>query len=79
MVSARAALSAGVAATAALVPRLAAACPYCAGSVERARSGYLMATALMLVMPLALLGFFAIWVARARRQTGSSIDQGENK
>lgn len=50
------------------VPTWAAACPYCAQSAGPERNAYLIATALMLGVPLAMLGALAWWWRRMGRR-----------
>jgi hypothetical protein len=51
----------------ALAPRLALACPYCAGNADGSRTGYLWATALMLLLPALLGAGFVFWMRREYR------------
>ena len=55
------------------VPDLAAACAVCGAGVEddQSRIAYLVTSALLSVLPLALLGSFLLWLrAKSRRQSG---------
>jgi len=55
------------------VPNLAAACAVCGAGVDddQSRIAYLLTSALLSVLPLALLGGFLLWVRRQhRRQSG---------
>jgi beta-lactamase class D len=43
------------------------ACPFC--STAKTGSGYLVATLVLLVAPLAAIGWFVLWVRRCARST----------
>lgn len=45
----------------------AVACPFCASGASGTGGTYLIATIVMLVLPLGLLGGFALWVRRSLR------------
>ena len=49
------------------------ACPFC--STAKTGSGYLVATAVLLVVPLAALGGFALWVRRCTRNPAQPADR----
>lgn len=44
-----------------------AACPFCASGATGTGPSYLIATIFMLVIPLGLIGGFALWVRRSVR------------
>jgi hypothetical protein len=48
-----------------MAPAVALGCPYCAGNADGSRSGYLWATALMLLLPAVLGAGFVLWLSRA--------------
>ena len=50
-----------------LAPAAAEACPACAGNRDN-QVMYLVATALMLALPVALVGGFALWLRRCARE-----------
>ena len=50
----------------ALWAEVAEACPFCARQNENGRAVYYIATALMLLLPLVLVGGLVLWI-RARR------------
>lgn len=55
------------------VPEWAAACAVCGAGVEddQSRIAYLFTSAVLSVLPLALLGGFLLWLrAKSRRQSG---------
>jgi hypothetical protein len=54
----------------------AAACPYCVGGASATGDGYQAATLLMLLIPLGLIGGFALWVRRflRSREDGEGTD-----
>lgn len=47
--------------------RNAIACPFCASGAVGTGSHYLVATIVMLALPLGLIGGFALWVRRSVR------------
>jgi hypothetical protein len=56
-----------------LVPELAAACAVCGAGVDddQSRVAYLITSAVLSVLPLALFGGFLLWLRRQhRRQSG---------
>lgn len=50
-----------------LAPAAAEACPACAGNRDN-QVMYLVATALMLALPIALVGGLALWLRRCARE-----------
>lgn len=48
-------------------PRIAIACPFCASGDVGTGSHYLVATIVMLALPLGLIGGFALWVRHSVR------------
>lgn len=61
-------LSWAAALTIVTAPAVAVACPYCAGTADGNRSGYVWATALMLLLVVALATTFVLWLSRALKQ-----------
>jgi hypothetical protein len=55
-----------------LMPGVAAACPYCASVNQGGASDYIAATALLLILPLALVGGLTLWIRRAERDAEAS-------
>lgn len=53
---------------AALATAPALACPYCAGQGRGPQAGYRAATALMLLLPAALVAGLVVWVRREQRR-----------
>jgi len=55
-----------------LIPALALACPVCASNADDSRSSYLAATAVMLVVPVVLIGGFALWIRSAAKRAAAN-------
>ena len=55
-----------------LLPAAARACSVCAGTLGGDATWYLWATLLMLVVPVALIGGFGLWLRRQLRASRSS-------
>ncbi len=54
-----------------LAPRSSHACAVCFSGADGARVAFLLTTALLTVLPLALLGGFAWWLRRRMRELDS--------
>jgi len=50
----------------------AVACPFCASGASGTGDAYLIATVFMLIVPLGLIGWFALWVRRSVRRGDAS-------
>ena len=62
-------LAAGVGAS--VAPTLAFACPFCyAASSPRTLHAFYVSTAALTLMPLMLIGGFAVWISRAYTKAG---------
>jgi hypothetical protein len=54
-----------------LAPAIAIACPFCyAASSPRTLHAFYVSTAALTVMPLMLIGGFAVWISRAYKKAG---------
>ncbi|HZO80365.1 MAG TPA: hypothetical protein VFB33_01625 [Candidatus Binataceae bacterium] len=55
-----------------LLPAVAAACPVCYGASDpQVLSAYYTATIALLLLPLLLVGGFALWISRASRRAAA--------
>jgi hypothetical protein len=53
----------------ALAPGTADACPFCASTGSAANAGYLIATVILIALPVTLLGGFVHWLRRHERRS----------
>lgn len=51
----------------AALPAIGWACPYCATGGGSGREGYFAGTLLLLLLPVVLVGWLALWLRRAAR------------
>lgn len=73
-----------VAAAGLLLPAAAAACPVCYGASDpQVLSAYYATTIALLLLPLLLVGGFALWISRASRRVAArgvcAADSGVNE
>lgn len=54
-----------------LAPELAQACSVCSGGQDQSRTAFIVTTAFLSVLPLAMIGGFAFWLRSRARQLES--------
>jgi len=62
-----------------LAPAIAIACPFCyAASSPRTLHAFYVSTAALTLLPLMLIGGFAVWISRAYTKAGNHNSEAAN-